>query len=123
MVTTEAARLARLRLHVPIAYVHVPDVYMCGAHVAADVRQHGRVLVFTGGTEPLWDRRLNFTARAEHDLIHAALNAPFTMDGEYAVYRYLCSLRPQLEPLYRAEILDQAAAYLATGEFPPQRAP
>jgi hypothetical protein len=76
------------------------------------------------------DARVNHAFRAWHDAAHIALGATFSLAGETAVceaqiralYHRFPSAPAWVARLLRAEIIDQAQHYAATGRFPENQA-
>lgn len=85
---------------------------------------HGRMMVSDLHHEhPIFTRHTNIRFRVLHDLIHCRLNAPFTEQGEFEVYKahvegldnaLLCSA------LY-TEVMIQASYRIHFGEFTTQK--
>ena len=64
----------------------------------------------------------NALFRAVHDWHHIIASADSTLNGEMATYEHACSTAPsEIHWMLRSEILLQAAAFIATGEFQPQK--
>ena len=64
----------------------------------------------------------NALFRAVHDLHHIVVNADSTLNGEILAFEHACSTAPsEIHWMLRSEILLQAAACIATGEFQPQK--
>lgn len=64
----------------------------------------------------------NALFRAVHDWHHIAIGADSTLNGEMLAFEHACSTAPsEIHWMLRSEILLQAAACIATGEFQPQK--
>jgi hypothetical protein len=64
----------------------------------------------------------NALFRAVHDWHHIVADADSTLNGEMLTYQHACSTAPsEIWWMLRSEILLQAAACIATGEFQPQK--
>jgi hypothetical protein len=64
----------------------------------------------------------NALFRAVHDWHHIVVNADSTLNGEMLTFEHACSTAPsEIHWMLRSEILLQAAACIATGEFQPQK--
>lgn len=64
----------------------------------------------------------NALFRAVHDWHHIVVDADSTLNGEIATFEHACSTAPsEIHWVLRSEIVLQAAACIATGEFQPQK--
>ena len=64
----------------------------------------------------------NALFRAVHDWHHIVVDADSTLNGEMLTFEHACSTAPsEIHWMLRSEILLQAAACIATGEFQPQK--
>lgn len=64
----------------------------------------------------------NALFRAVHDWHHIVVNADSTLNGEILAFEHACSTAPsEIWWMLRSEIVLQAAACIATGEFQPQK--
>lgn len=64
----------------------------------------------------------NALFRAVHDWHHIVVDADSTLNGEIATFEHACSTAPnEIHWMLRSEIVLQAAACIATGEFQPQK--
>jgi hypothetical protein len=64
----------------------------------------------------------NALFRAVHDWHHIVVNADSTLNGEMLTFEHACSTAPsEIHWMLRSEILLQAAACIATGDFQPQK--
>lgn len=64
----------------------------------------------------------NALFRAVHDWHHIVVDADSTLNGEILAFEHACSTAPsEIWWMLRSEILLQAAACIATGEFQPQK--
>ena len=64
----------------------------------------------------------NALFRAVHDWHHVVVDADSTLNGEMLTFEHACRTAPsEIHWMLRSEILLQAAACIATGEFQPQK--
>lgn len=64
----------------------------------------------------------NALFRAVHDWHHIVVDADSTLNGEMLTFEHACSTAPsEIHWMLRSEILLQAAACIATGQFQPQK--
>lgn len=64
----------------------------------------------------------NAIFRAVHDWHHIVVDADSTLNGEILAFEHACSTAPsEIWWMLRSEIVLQAAACIATGEFQPQK--
>ena len=64
----------------------------------------------------------NALFRAVHDWHHIVVNADSSLNGEMLAFEHACSTAPSgIHWMLRSEILLQAAACIATGQFQPQK--
>jgi ubiquinone biosynthesis protein Coq4 len=64
----------------------------------------------------------NALFRAVHDWHHILMDADSTLNGEIATFKHACTTAPrEIWWMLRSEIVLQAAACIATGEFQPQK--
>jgi len=64
----------------------------------------------------------NALFRAVHDWHHIVVDADSTLNGEVLAFEHACSTAPsEIWWMLRSEIVLQAAACVATGEFQPQK--
>lgn len=64
----------------------------------------------------------NALFRAVHDWHHIIVEADSTLNGEMLTFEHACTTAPvEIHWMLRSEILLQAAACIATGEFQPQK--
>ncbi len=64
----------------------------------------------------------NLRLRAVHDWHHLTIGADSSFSGEFATYRHAAESAPAcIRWILFSEIVLQAAAYLATGKFQPQK--
>lgn len=73
-------------------------------------------------SHPFLTNTENALFRAVHDWHHIIVNADSTLNGEIATFEHACSTAPvEIRWMLRSEIVLQAAACIATGQFQPQK--
>lgn len=83
----------------------------------------GVLFISTANSEhPFLTARQNAEFRAVHDWHHVLIGADSTLNGEMLAFEHACSTAPiEIHWMLRSEILLQAAACIATGQFQPQK--
>ena len=73
-------------------------------------------------SHPFLTDRENALFRAVHDWHHIVVDADSTLNGEILAFEHACSTAPsEIWWMLRSEIVLQAAACIATGQFQPQK--
>lgn len=73
-------------------------------------------------SHPFLSDKENAHFRAVHDWHHIRADVGSTLDGEIAAFKYACIAAPEsIHWILFSEIVLQAAAAIATGEFQPQK--
>lgn len=124
-----AAELATLRAWIRAEFARIPcpvafqdadfDLPAAVDRLAAD----GVLVISTANIGHPWlTSAENAMFRAVHDSHHIAIGADSTLNGEAATFAHACATAPVLiHWMLRSEIVLQAAACIATGEFQPQK--
>ena len=83
----------------------------------------GELVISTANSEhPFLSPIENALFRAVHDWHHIIVEADSTLNGEMLTFEHACTTAPsEIHWILRSEILLQAAACIATGEFQPQK--
>jgi hypothetical protein len=100
------------------------DPYPDYKAMVKDIRQNGRMLIYTGGDpHPLWDVEQNSRFRAVHDFVsHYAGEHTFSLRGEMAAYNRHVKIAPPAARLALfVEIPAQTCCYFKTGKFCAQK--
>lgn len=124
-----AAELATLRAWIRAEFARIPyPVAFQGADLdlpaAVDRLAADGVLVISTAniSHPWLTDAENAKFRAVHDWHHVAIGADSTLNGEIATFAHACTTAPiPIRWMLRSEIVLQAAACIATGEFQPQK--
>jgi hypothetical protein len=102
----------------------VLDIQDSAPSTIAEVVQSfgGRVVkVYSGGSDSTIyaDPIVNYMFRALHDREHIRLQADFSLDGEKRVaYEQARQFGDALAPIILAEVVEQAAEFFRSGQFP-----
>ena len=143
---TLAAMLAAEYLHAPAAVPTDRELEMLRQWIRAEFQRIPVMVRFEGADIPLpemlqrWDASgvlfisvesishpfltdvENALFRAVHDWHHIVVDADSTLNGEILTWEHACSTAPsEIWWMLRSEIVLQAAACIATGEFQPQK--
>jgi hypothetical protein len=88
-----------------------------------NLRATGELLIsIAHNSHPFLEGFTNAKFRAVHDHHHVVTGADSTFAGELTTFEHACSTAPsEIHWILRSEILLQAAACIATGEFQPQK--
>ena len=95
------------------------DPYPGYEEMMTDIRQHGRMKVYTGASEhPVWTPEENVRFRAVHDyIVHRAGEHNFTLRGELGAYnRHVKIAPPEARIALFTEIVGQTCSYWHNNE-------